>query len=146
MNRPISILVTDDETSIREVLAEGLESFGFRVTQAGNAAEAFAVVAAGGIDLVLSDMAPNSSGNRAVDQPRAMELAELALDFAQQALTPGGAFIAKLFQGEGFDGYLGNCRTTFEQVRCVKPKASRPRSPEVYLVGTGFRGQRPVSG
>ncbi|HNJ73588.1 MAG TPA: 23S rRNA (uridine(2552)-2'-O)-methyltransferase RlmE [Pseudomonadales bacterium] len=98
------------------------------------------------VDLVLSDMAPNSSGNRAVDQPRAMELAELALDFAQQALTPGGAFIAKLFQGEGFDGYLGNCRTTFEQVRCVKPKASRPRSPEVYLVGTGFRGQRPVSG
>jgi len=98
------------------------------------------------VDLVLSDMAPNSSGNRAVDQPRAMELAELALDFAQQALTPGGAFIAKLFQGDGFDGYLGNCRTTFEQVRCVKPKASRPRSPEVYLVGTGFRGQRPVSG
>lgn len=98
------------------------------------------------VDLVLSDMAPNSSGNRAVDQPRAMELAELALDFAQQVLTADGAFITKLFQGEGFDGYLCSCRTAFAQVRCVKPKASRPRSPEVYLVGTGFRGQRPVSG
>lgn len=98
------------------------------------------------VDLLLSDMAPNSSGNRAVDQPRAMELAELALDFAQQVLVPGGTFITKLFQGEDFETYLAACRVAFGQVRCVKPKASRPRSPEIYLVGTGFRGEGGASG
>jgi 23S rRNA (uridine2552-2'-O)-methyltransferase len=89
------------------------------------------------VDLVLSDMAPNMSGMDAVDQPRSMYLAELALDFALKRLRPGGDFVTKAFQGEGFDAFLAQCRESFDQVRVRKPKASRPRSREVYLLGTG---------
>lgn len=89
-------------------------------------------------DLVLSDMAPNMSGMKGVDQPRAMLLAELALDLAVQVLKPGGNFLCKVFQGEGFDQYLSDCRSAFERVITRKPAASRPRSREVYLLGRGL--------
>lgn len=93
------------------------------------------------IDLVLSDMAPNLSGATAVDQPRAMYLAELALDLAREVLKPGGTLVVKLFQGEGFDGFLRELRGLFAQVLSRKPKASRPESRELYLVGKGYRGR-----
>ncbi len=89
------------------------------------------------IDLVLSDMAPNMSGMSAIDQPKSMYLAELALDFCQQCLNVGGHFVVKLFQGEGFDEYLQQLRQSFERVVIKKPKASRPRSKEVYAVALG---------
>jgi len=88
-------------------------------------------------DLVLSDMSPNMSGVEAVDLPRAMYLAELALSFAGQWLRPGGDFLCKVFQGEGFDGFLSLCRSDFNKVVIRKPKASRPRSREVYVLGRG---------
>lgn len=91
------------------------------------------------IDLVMSDMAPNISGLKAVDQPRAMCLAELALDFARGALKPGGDFLVKVFQGEGFDGYLKDVRKTFKKVVIRKPKASRPKSREVYLLAMDMK-------
>jgi 23S rRNA (uridine2552-2'-O)-methyltransferase len=87
------------------------------------------------LDLVLSDMAPNMSGMGAVDQPRAMYLAELALDFAEQWLAPGGSFVVKVFHGEGFDNYVKKTRSMFEKVQVRKPSASRPRSREVYVLG-----------
>ena len=88
-------------------------------------------------DLVLSDMSPNMSGVEAVDLPRAMYLAELALSFAGQWLRPGGDFLCKVFQGEGFDGFLLHCRSDFNKVVIRKPKASRSRSREVYVLGRG---------
>ena len=87
------------------------------------------------VDLVLSDLAPNMSGMGAVDQPRAMYLAELALTFAEQWLDPGGSFVVKVFHGEGFDEYLKQTRSLFEKVQVRKPSASRPRSREVYILG-----------
>lgn len=93
------------------------------------------------VDLVLSDMAPNMSGMTAVDQPRAMYLAELALQFAVEWLKPGGAFLVKVFQGEGTDAFLAECRQAFDKVLVRKPKSSRPRSREVYLLGQGRRVQ-----
>ena len=88
------------------------------------------------VDLVLSDMAPNMSGVDAVDQPRSMYLAELARDFAQQHLRPGGSFLIKLFQGTGFDEYIRDLRTRYRQVKVRKPEASRSRSSEVYALAT----------
>lgn len=93
------------------------------------------------VDLVLSDMAPNMSGQAAVDQPQAMYLVELALDMATQVLSPGGHFLVKVFQGEGFDQYLQEMRKHFTKVVTRKPKASRARSREVYLLGREFRTQ-----
>ncbi|MDN3554726.1 23S rRNA (uridine(2552)-2'-O)-methyltransferase RlmE [Halomonas maura] len=92
------------------------------------------------VDLVMSDMAPNMSGMAAIDQPQAMYLVELALDLARQTLSPGGAFLAKVFQGEGFDAYLKELRSDFTRVVTRKPEASRARSREVYLLAEGFRG------
>jgi len=91
------------------------------------------------VDLVLSDMAPNISGVTAVDQPRSMYLAELALEFARQHLAQGGSFATKVFQGEGFQEFVVDTRRSFESVKVRKPKASRPRSREVYLVARNFR-------
>ncbi len=90
-------------------------------------------------DLVISDMAPNMSGMRAVDQPKAMYLVELALDLAQQILKPGGSFVAKVFHGEGFDEYMRLVKGSFERVVTRKPDASRPRSREVYIVAKGLK-------
>jgi 23S rRNA (uridine2552-2'-O)-methyltransferase len=89
------------------------------------------------VDLVLSDMAPNKSGMEAVDQPRVMHLAELAMDFADGHLKPGGAFLIKLFQGTGFDDYLRELRRRYAKVSIRKPAASRKRSPEVYALAQG---------
>ncbi|MBI3771617.1 MAG: 23S rRNA (uridine(2552)-2'-O)-methyltransferase RlmE [Gammaproteobacteria bacterium] len=91
------------------------------------------------VDLVISDMAPNITGMGEVDQPRTMYLAELALEFAQQVLRPGGDFLTKLFQGEGFDDYVRALRQHFTTVITRKPKASRPRSREVYLLARKFK-------
>jgi 23S rRNA (uridine2552-2'-O)-methyltransferase len=93
------------------------------------------------VDLVLSDMAPNISGMKVVDQPRAMYLAELAFDFCQKALKKGGNYLVKVFQGEGFDDYLKLLRDHFESVVIRKPRASRPRSREVYLLARHYTGQ-----
>jgi len=86
------------------------------------------------VDLVLSDMAPNMSGMAAIDQVKAMYLAELALEFVKLQLKPGGDFLVKLFQGEGFDGFVRDTRPWFGKVQVRKPRASRPRSREVYLL------------
>lgn len=86
------------------------------------------------VDLVLSDMAPNKSGMDAVDQPRAMHLAELAMDFADHHLRPGGHFLIKLFQGVGFDDYVRQLRRRYAKVAIRKPAASRKRSAEVYAL------------
>jgi 23S rRNA (uridine2552-2'-O)-methyltransferase len=90
-------------------------------------------------DLVISDMAPNISGNKSVDQPRSMYLAELALDFCERALRRGGDFVCKLFQGEGSDAFIAAARQRFERVRVMKPDASRPGSREVYLVARNYQ-------
>lgn len=95
------------------------------------------------VDLVLSDMAPNMSGVESVDQARAMDLAELARDFALQWLRPGGDFLVKLFHGVGFDDYVRNLRREFTKVVVRKPKASRARSPEVYALATGRKPATP---
>ncbi|MGB2173195.1 MAG: 23S rRNA (uridine(2552)-2'-O)-methyltransferase RlmE [Porticoccaceae bacterium] len=91
------------------------------------------------VDLVISDMAPNLTGMKAVDQPAVVYLAELAVDLAQQVLPVGGIFIAKLFQGEGFDEFVRNTRKVFNIVSLKKPDASRSKSREVYLVAKGLR-------
>lgn len=98
------------------------------------------------VDLVLSDMAPNMSGVNAVDQPRSMYLVELALDMALRVLAPGGAFVTKVFQGEGFDDWFREVRDSFERVATRKPRASRPRSREVYVVARGLRPNARRSG
>ncbi len=92
------------------------------------------------VDIVLSDMAPNTSGIKAVDQPSVMYLAELALDFARQRLRPGGDFLVKIFQGEGVDDYLRALRAAFTTVVSRKPGASRGRSAEQYLLARNYRG------
>ena len=90
-------------------------------------------------DLVISDMAPNMSGVDAVDQPKAMYLVELAVDLADQTLATGGAFLAKVFQGEGFDQLILDLRKKYGSVMVRKPQASRPRSREVYVLARGFK-------
>jgi len=92
------------------------------------------------VDLVISDMAPNMSGVRSADQPRAMYLCELALDLAARVLAPGGDFLIKIFQGEGFEEYHKQVRTLFDKVQMRKPVSSRDRSREQYMLGRGFRG------
>ena len=93
------------------------------------------------VDLVISDMAPNMSGTPAVDMPRAMFLCELALDLASRVLRPGGDFLIKIFQGEGFDTYLKDVRQKFDKVQMRKPSSSRDRSREQYLLARGYRGE-----
>lgn len=93
------------------------------------------------VDVVISDMAPNMSGVPAVDLPRAMYLVELAVDMGRRVLAPGGSFVAKVFHGEGFDDLYRDVRGSFGKVLTRKPKSSRPRSREVYLVARDFRGE-----
>ena len=90
-------------------------------------------------DLVISDMAPNMSGMNSIDQPAAMYLVELALEMARDVLKPNGNFVAKVFQGEGFDQYLSDVRTSFKKVITRKPDSSRARSREVYIIGLGLK-------
>lgn len=91
------------------------------------------------VDLVLSDMAPNMSGNRTTDQARAMHLADLALDAAQHWLKPGGDMVVKMFQGDGIDEWMADLRHRFDTARLTKPDASRSGSREVYAVARGFK-------
>lgn len=91
------------------------------------------------VDIVLSDMAPNMSGNDAVDQAGAMYLVELALDMCRHVLKPNGSFAVKVFQGEGFDQFFKEVKEAFSVVKTRKPDSSRARSREVYLVATGFK-------
>ena len=91
------------------------------------------------VDLVISDMAPNLSGNKAVDQPAMVYLAELALELAGKVLSSNGVFIAKLFQGQGFDVFVLEVRKLFNEVSIIKPDASRSRSREVYLMAKGLK-------
>ncbi len=91
------------------------------------------------VDLVISDMAPNISGVGISDQARVIYLAELALEFALQQLKPSGDFLMKAFQGQGFSELYKNVQQHFERVISRKPKASRPRSPEIYVVGKGYK-------
>jgi len=91
------------------------------------------------VDLVLSDMAPNMMGISDVDHDRSMNLVELAVEFAGRTLRPGGDFLAKVFQGRGFQPIVAQLRQQFESVKLRKPKASRARSPEVYVLARGYR-------
>lgn len=93
------------------------------------------------VDLVISDMAPNMSGTPAVDMPKAMFLCELALDLAERILKPGGNFLIKIFQGEGFDLYLKDARRKFDKVQMIKPDSSRDSSREQYMLAWGYRGR-----
>jgi 23S rRNA (uridine2552-2'-O)-methyltransferase len=92
-----------------------------------------------GVDLVMSDIAPNITGTRVVDQPRSMYLVELALDLARKVLKPGGSLICKVFQGAGIDEFVIDTRKSFKRVKVMKPKASRAGSREVYLVARNFQ-------
>ena len=100
-----------------------------------------ALLGGAAVDLVLSDMAPNMSGVSSVDQARALELAELATEFAASHLRPEGTFLVKLFQGAGFDVYLRDLRRAYAKVTMRKPQASRARSAEVYALCAGFRAR-----
>ena len=91
-------------------------------------------------DLVISDMAPNMSGMSDIDLPRVMYLAELALDLAKTVLKPDGAFLVKVFHGEGYEELQTAVKSSFSSVKVRKPKASRARSSEIYLLAAGFRG------
>lgn len=90
------------------------------------------------LDLLLSDMAPNMSGTNAIDIPRAMYLVELAFDFAEKMLKPGGTMLVKIFHGAGFDDLVKQARASFEKVVIRKPSASRSRSKETYLLAKGY--------
>lgn len=90
------------------------------------------------VDLVLSDLSPNISGNRAIDQPRSLALIEAALAFAEQVLKPGGGFLTKAFQGEGTDDFVRALAERFKLVKRMKPKASRPESREIYLLARNY--------
>lgn len=89
------------------------------------------------IQVVMSDMAPNMTGTPEVDIPRSMYLVELALDMCRDVLAPGGSFLVKVFQGDGFEDYLREIRSLFTKVKIRKPDSSRSRSREVYIVATG---------
>jgi 23S rRNA (uridine2552-2'-O)-methyltransferase len=91
------------------------------------------------VDVVISDMAPNISGNRAIDQPRSMALVEAALQFADESLNPGGAFLTKIFQGEGQQEIELQLKKRFSRLKRFKPKASRPESREIYLLACDYR-------
>ena len=91
------------------------------------------------VHLVMSDMAPNMSGNKSVDQPKSLYLAELALVLAHKTLARQGNFVCKMFQGQGTDSFVATARDAFERVRIVKPKASRRGSSEVYLVARNYQ-------
>ena len=91
------------------------------------------------VDVVISDMAPNMSGNIGVDQPAAMYLVELALEMCREVLKPNGSFAVKVFQGEGFEQFMKDVRSLFKVVKTRKPDSSRARSREVFIVATGYK-------
>ncbi len=123
---------------------EGVEFIEGDFTESGTLGALERRLAGQPVDLVIADMAPNISGIGVSDQARAMYLAELALEFAERALRPGGAFLVKVFQGQGFNEYLAALRRRFERVTTRKPQASRTRSRELYLLARGFRVAAPA--
>ena len=131
-----SRIVATDILAMDEIPGVDFVQGDFR--EAAVLAEVLARLGAAKVDLVLSDMAPNMAGIDAVDQPRSMYLAELALEFADRVLAPGGDLLVKVFQGEGFDQIIKDARTRYGRVLTKKPKASRTRSPEIYLLARQF--------
>lgn len=121
-----------------DVLA-GVEFIRGDFTEDGTLAALLEALGDARTDLVMSDMAPNISGTKSVDQPRSMYLAELALDLAGRTLAPGGDFVCKLFQGQGTDAFIADAKRRFSRVKVLKPKASRPASSEVYLVARNYQ-------
>lgn len=117
----------------------GVEFLQGDLREAGVLGQILRLLPAGQVDVVLSDMAPSLSGVDAIDQPRSLELAELALDLAAQLLKPGGAALIKVFQGAGFEELLRAARARFARVKLLKPGASRSRSPEMYLLAMQYR-------
>jgi 23S rRNA (uridine2552-2'-O)-methyltransferase len=103
-------------------------------------AQIVAALAGGKADVVLSDLSPNISGIASTDQARAAELVRTALDFCRAQLKPGGAFLVKVFQGEAFAGLLKEMKSVFQEVRTLKPSASREESRETYLLARGLKG------
>jgi len=99
----------------------------------------YAVLDGAPVNMIMSDMAPNMSGNKGVDQPSAIYLGELALETAKTVLTKDGVFLVKLFHGAGFEGFFKEVQQAFAKVVIRKPKASRPRSNEVYILAKGFK-------
>lgn len=111
-----------------------------------DAPERLKAMLGGEADLVLSDMAANTTGHRATDHLRIIGLVELAIDFARQVLAPGGGFVAKVFQGGTENALLAELKRDFTTIKHVKPQASRADSAELYVVATGFRGRQPRDG
>jgi len=99
----------------------------------------YAVLDGAPVNMIMSDMAPNMSGNKGVDQPSAIYLGELALETAKTVLTKDGVFLVKLFHGAGFEEFFKEVQQAFAKVVIRKPKASRPRSNEVYILAKGFK-------
>ena len=128
----LDILPMDLNSNVNFVLGD--------FTESSVKAELLARLKGRSVNVVLSDMAPNMSGNRSIDQPRAMELCDLALDFCRQSLCKGGHFLIKVFQGEGFDDFFQELQSTFDSVKTRKPDASRARSRETYILAQGFKG------
>ncbi len=118
---------------------EGVEFIQGDFTEETVLQQLYDVLANAPVNLVMSDMAPNMSGNKGIDQPRSIFLGELALDTAKTVLAKEGCFLVKLFQGEGFEAFHREVQSTFSKVVIRKPKASRPRSNEVYILAKGFK-------
>jgi 23S rRNA (uridine2552-2'-O)-methyltransferase len=97
------------------------------------------------VDLVMSDLAPNLSGNKSIDQPRIIHLLDLALDFAKQSLRPGGVLLMKAFHGEGLEDYVKHLKKEFKSVKWQKPSASRSESSEIYILAQDFIGYTDAS-
>jgi 23S rRNA (uridine2552-2'-O)-methyltransferase len=118
----------------------GVEVLALDVSEAGAATAIRAGLKRGRADVVLSDMASPATGHRATDHLRVVALVDAALDIAEDVLAPGGTFLAKVFQGGAGGELVARLKRSFAKVSHVKPKASRPESPEVYVLATGFRG------
>jgi 23S rRNA (uridine2552-2'-O)-methyltransferase len=119
---------------------EGAELIQGDFTEDAILAEVMKLLDGRSVDLVISDMAPNLSGMKDIDQPRSVYLVELALDFAINVLKPGGSFLAKCFEGSGIEELRKSIRSSFNQLNNVKPKASRGKSREIYLLARNFKG------
>ena len=130
-------VIASDILSIKEI--SGVNFLQGDFTEQSVYDELITLTEGSSIDIVLSDMAPNMSGQLSVDQPKSIYLAELAIDLAVKTLSKNGHFIVKIFQGDGFDDYVKNARKVFKKVSIIKPKASRPRSKEVYLLASQLK-------
>ena len=131
-----TVLIVDDSNTMRKIVARALRQAGIdfdEILEAGDGLEALAVLADNKVDVVLSDMAPNMSGNAAMDRPKSMYLVELALDMCRDVLVKDGSFIVKVFMGADFDSYMSEVKKVFKVVKSRKPESSRSRSREVYL-------------